>query len=92
MRIFRKLPNPDAILLNPTTADVPTDPATLYALAGSLAERATENNFERVCQYCERMPADFSVLTVSYAARKNPALSDTQAFTKWAMAHQDVLF
>jgi hypothetical protein len=92
LRIFRKLPNPDAILLNPTTADVPTDPATLYALAGSLAERATENNFERVCQYCERMPADFSVLTVSYAARKNPALSDTQAFTKWAMAHQDVLF
>ena len=92
LRIFRKLPNPDAILLNPMTSDVPTDPATLYALAGSLAERATENNFERVCQYCERMPADFSVLTISYAARKNPALSDTQAFTKWAMAHQDVLF
>jgi hypothetical protein len=92
LRIFRKLPNPDAILLNPLTSDVPTDPATLYALAGSLAERATENNFERVCQYCERMPADFSVLTVSYAARKNPSLSDTQAFTKWAMAHQDVLF
>jgi hypothetical protein len=92
MRIFRKLPNPDAILLNPKTADVPTDPATLYALSGAIAERATENNFDRVTTYAERMPAEFSVLSISYAARKNPDLTNTQAFTKWAMAHQDVLF
>ena len=92
MRIFRKLPNPDAILMNPTTSDVPTDPATLYALSGALAERASENNFERVCQYSERMPPEFSVLTVSYAARKKPELANTNAFNKWAIAHQDVLF
>lgn len=92
VRIFRKLPNPDAVLMNPTTSDVPTDPATLYALSGALAERATEGNFERVTTYAERMPADFSVLTVSYASRKKPELANTQAFTKWAMKHQDVLF
>jgi hypothetical protein len=92
MRIFRKLPNPDAILMNPTTSDVPTDPATLYALSGALANRASESNFERVCTYSERMPPEFSVLTVSYAARKNPDLANTQAFTKWAINHQDVLF
>jgi MoxR-like ATPase len=92
VRIFRKLPNPDAILLNPTTSDVPTDPATLYALSGALAQRATEANFERVCQYVERMPAEFSVLTVSYAARRDPDLANTQAFTQWSLKHQDVLF
>lgn len=92
MRIFRKLPNPDAILMNPTTSDVPSDPATLYALSGALANRASESNFERVCTYSERMPPEFSVLTVSYAARKNPDLANTQAFTKWAINHQDVLF
>ena len=92
VRIFRKLPNPDAILLNPQTADVPKDPATLYALSGSIAQRATESNFERVCQYSERMPPEFSVLTVSYAARRNPDLANTQAFTKWSINHQDVLF
>ena len=92
VRIFRKLPNPDAILLNPQTADVPKDPATLYALSGALAQRATESNFERVCQYSERMPPEFSVLTVSYAARRNPDLANTQAFTKWSINHQDVLF
>lgn len=92
VRIFRKLPNPDAILLNPQTADVPKDPATLYALSGALAQRATESNFERVCTYSERMPPEFSVLTISYAARRNPDLANTQAFTKWSINHQDVLF
>lgn len=92
LRIFRKLPNPDAILLNPTTADVPEDPATLYALSGALAQRATESNFERVCQYAERMPPEFSVLTISYAARRNPDLANTQAFVRWSLAHQSVLF
>lgn len=92
VRIYRKLPNPDAVLLNPTTADVPSDPATLYALSGAIAERASEGNMERVCTYAERMPADFSVLTVSYACRKKPELASTQAFTKWSIAHQDVLF
>lgn len=92
LRIFRRLPNPDAILMNPTSGEVPTDPATLYALSGSLAERATEANFDRLCTYAERMPPEFSVLTISYAVRKKPELSGTQAFTKWAVSHQDVLF
>jgi len=92
IQIYRKLPNPDNIILNPTTAEVPTDPATLYALSGAIAERATENNFERVCTYAKRMPPEFSVLSVSYAARKKPELASTQAFTNWAVEHQDILF
>jgi hypothetical protein len=92
LRIWRKLPNPDNILLNPTAGEVPTDPATLYALSGSIAERATESNFERVCTYAERMPPEFSVLTISYACRKNPDLANTQAFIKWSLKHQNVLF
>jgi hypothetical protein len=92
MRVWRKLPNIDALLLNPTSGDVPTDPATLYAISGSIADRATENNFDRVCTYAGRMPKEFSVLTVSYACRKNPDLANTQAFVKWSLEHQDVLF
>lgn len=92
VRIFRRLPNPDAILLNPKTSDVPTDPATLYALSGALANRATEGNFDRVVEYVSRMPAEFSVLTVSYACRRDPQLAATNAFTSWSVAHQNVLF
>ena len=92
LKIARKLPNPDAILLNPMTADVPTDPATLYALSGSLAQRASTGNFERVCQYVERMPPEFSVLTVSMALRRDKTLHNTAAFGNWVVKHHDVMF
>jgi hypothetical protein len=92
MRIFRKLPNPDAILMNPATSDVPTDPATLYALSGALSHRASPANFERLTQYVERMAPEFSVLTVSSACRRDPDLANTQAFVKWSLKHQHVLF
>ena len=92
MKIYRKLPNPDAVLMNPTTADVPTDPATLYALSGALANRATEGNLERMVTYTDRMPDEFSVLAMSMAVRRDTDLTSTQAFTKWAVGHQDVLF
>ncbi len=92
LRIFRKLPNPDGIMLNPTGADVPTDPATLYALTGALAQRCTESNLDRACTYFERMPPEFSVLAMSTAVRRNADLCNTAAFTKWAVNHQNVLF
>jgi hypothetical protein len=57
-----------------------------------LADRATADNFDKVVTYAERMPAEFSVLCVSYASRKNSELASHQAFTKWAINHQDVLF
>lgn len=92
LKIWRKLPNPDAILMNPTGAEVPSEPSTLYALAGSLASKATLANFDRVCTYVERMPPEFSVLCVSLASRRDVSLTNSAAFAKWAVAHQDVLF
>ena len=78
-------------------------PLKAYNVAGSvgtlavvglskIAERATEDNFNRVCTYAERMPPEFSVLSISYAARKKPELASTKAFTDWAVKHQDILF
>jgi len=92
IRIYRTLPNPDNILLHPDTADVPTDPATLYALSGSLADRSNNNNFSKVIRYANRMPPEFGVLLVSYATRKDADLASTQAFTDWAVANQEILF
>jgi hypothetical protein len=92
MKIWRKLPNIDNILLHPDKVEVPTDPATLYAISGSLADRANDGNFSKCITYFDRMPPEFGVLGVSYATRKNPELASTQAFTQWAVANQEVLF
>jgi len=85
LNIFRKLPNPDAVLMNPDTADVPEDGATRYAISGAIAARATDANFERVLTYAKRLPAEFMVLVVRDAIRHNKAIQNTKAFTQWAM-------
>ena len=96
LNIHRKLPNPDTILRSPTTADLPTDPATCYALCGALGERANKENFKNIVTYANRFDAiqksEFSVLMITYAVRKNADLYNTEAFINWADAHQDVLF
>ena len=92
MRIYRELPNPDAIIMYPKTADVPEDMATLYALSGALAARATPDNFGRVMQYLERLPSEFNVLTVSMAIKRDRLLQNTQAFIGWATKFNTYIF
>lgn len=92
MKIYRKLPNPDAILLNPDTAAVPTDPATLYALSGALSSRISNANIDRAVTYLSRCPAEFSVLAMSMAVRRDPTVTSTKGFIDWSIKHQSVLF
>jgi hypothetical protein len=85
LKIYRNLPNPDAVLMNPKTAEIPTDPATLYALCGALSVRASEANFDRMIQYCSRMKPEFQVLAIRDSVKRTPELTQMQAFTQWAI-------
>lgn len=91
LKIYRNLPNPDSILMNPKGAVVPTDLATLYALCGALAQRASDSNFERLVEYCDRLKEEFQVLCVRDAVTRNRDLAQHAAFTKWAIKNSAVL-
>ena len=91
LKIFRNLPNPDGILLNPKTATVPEDLATLYALCGALAERASPANFDRLIEYCERLKEEFQVLCVRDAVTRNRELAQTQTFVNWSIRNSAAL-
>lgn len=91
LKIFRDLPNPDLVLMNPKAAKVPTDPATLYALCGALSVRANEGNFERFMEYAERVKPEFQVLMVRDAVTRSRNLADTKEFTDWAIKNGDVI-
>ncbi len=92
--VFRNLPDPAAVLLAPMKADIPADPATLYALCGALASRADEQNIDRLIQYAERLKdshgGDFMTVLVVAAVTKNPKTQKTAGFCKWAAANPDV--
>lgn len=84
LKIFRTLPNPDAILLSPNDSLVPSDVATIYALVGALTNRVTEINFSNALTYIKRLPPEFSVLFVKDAIKKCPEIAASKTFIQWA--------
>ena len=91
LRMFRQLPNIDAILLNPNTEPVPENAAAQFAVASALARCASDTNFDRVSQYVKRMPIEFGVLCIRDASLRTPAIRMTAAFTHWAVENHHVL-
>ena len=85
LRMFRELPNIDAILLNPTQEPVPENAAAQYAVASALARCASDTNFDRICLYLNRLPTEFRVLCVRDATLRAPAIRCTAGYTKWAV-------
>jgi hypothetical protein len=91
LRMFRELPNIDAILMNPLKEPVPENAAAQYAVASALARCASDMNFDRVCLYLDRMPTEFSVLCVRDASLREPGIRHTASYTKWAIENHHVL-
>jgi len=90
-KIYMGLPNIDALMMNPSTSEVPTDPAVRYALTGALARRASKDNFDRISTYLNRMPPEFSVMAVQDAIKLAPEIKSTKAFVAWAVDNSNVL-
>lgn len=91
LKHHRSLPNLDQLLMDPTKAKVPTEPAVLYALSTGLAAKATIDNLPRVIQYIDRLPPEFAVMTIKDSATRNNELCTTKAFNVWAAKHSNVL-
>lgn len=91
IKVYKELPNINAILVSPKDVDVPKDPAALYAVVSALVGKITEDNANRVLKYADRLPSDFSALLVRDSIRKEPAVQNTKGFIRWAINHKDVL-
>ncbi|CCO24920.1 AAA family ATPase [Maridesulfovibrio hydrothermalis] len=91
-KIYRKLPDPEFILKSPDKAAIPEDPATIYALCESIASKASPENAENIMTFATRLPAEFAVLLVRNAVKKDRSIVDSAGFTSWATANSDILF
>lgn len=90
-RMFRQLPDPDVVINHPQSAEVPEEPATLYALCEALAKRAGDETAESIITYASRLPAEFGVLLVRDAVKTHRPVVNLPAFSHWATANSDVL-
>ncbi len=97
-KVFRQLPDPDAVIRRPDAvirrpdaADIPEEPATLYALCEALAKKAGTETAENIIEYASRLPSEFGVLLVKDTVRHHRSVVETPAFSRWATANSDVL-
>lgn len=88
--MMAKMPSIDYILMQPTQAEVPEEPAIRYAVTTALAMRATPDNFDRMMEYVMRLPKEFQVLFMTDAMRMHPKVTATKAFIKFAVANNDI--
>ena len=89
-KIYMSLPDVDSILLDPDRADVPSDPATLFALTGALARKSTKDNFDRVSKYLSRLTPEFNVMTIKDALKLQPSIKTSRSFIEWASRNAEV--
>lgn len=86
LRMVRELPAIDAILMDPDSATIPSQPAALYAVTTGLAARANQSNFGRVVRYAQRLldaaHGEFATLLVRDAIRRDPSLQHTSDFVR----------
>ena len=91
LKVYKQLPDIDAILTNPNETPIPSDPAALYAVVAALTNKTTKELADKIITYGNRLPAEFSILLVRDMIRTEPKVQNTKAFINWASKHQDVL-
>lgn len=88
-QLYAELPTIDSILKDPNASQLPTKPATLYAVCTALGMRMTMKNFPMIARYGERLwkeanRGEFAALLLRDCVRHDHAVMETQAFVKLA--------
>lgn len=78
-----RLPKLEEIISKPNTIKVPDEPSVLFALSGSLAANATDENVSSLITFIGRMPAEFQVVCLRNLVRRNKSLLKNPAIIGW---------
>lgn len=91
-KVIGELPTINDIIKNPHGIPVPSEPSILYALTGSIGSNATDKNLTQLMAFIERMPIEFSVITLREIFARSPALASEQCIVDWRTKYASVLF
>ncbi len=88
--IYTELPTIKEILANPER-DISTEPSVLYALSGLVAHHITKDNIATLMIFIQRMPIEFSIITLRQGIAKDTSLISHEALSKWIEQNQESL-
>lgn len=83
LRVYKDLPTIAEIIAAPSTIPVPTEPSVQFALTGSIAQNAEDNNIEKLMEYLDRLPVEFQVICLREMGRRNPNFIKIPAVVRW---------
>ncbi|WDP92753.1 MAG: AAA family ATPase [Desulfobacter sp.] len=89
--LWDQLPSVQTILSDPRGIKIPEDPAVRYALCEMMGAVLTPENAEAILSWAARLPAEFSVLLMREAVRRDAGVVNTPAFAGWAKQNAEVL-
>jgi hypothetical protein len=87
LRVFETMPRIDDILAG-IDVPVPKELNVRYCVAMGLATRLTGDNFDKAWLFLSKMPGDIQTLTIKLAYKRDKSLTNSPAYTKWAIANQ----
>lgn len=91
-KIHDELPTISEIVANPENIKMPNEPSILYALTGSVGSNAEPQNIKALLKFINRMPAEFQVVTLREAIRRNKALMADPEMQAWINKNANQLF
>jgi len=86
LTLARALPSIQNIIDNQGTAEVPTDPATRYALTTNLSQYSRQSQ-ESLMIFMSRMPSEFALLYIR-DIRDKLNISKCPEIRKWIKTHK----
>jgi hypothetical protein len=90
LRLFRQLPSIDEILLNPTSAPLPTEPSAQIAIATALGRVLSDTSVGRGLTYLDRMPTEMRVMAMRDAAARDTAITHTPDFVRFGVEYREL--
>jgi len=96
LEIIKDLPSFQQVFIDPHTAQIPEQTASLYALIAQLISRANQENINQIITYADRLEAhnrkEFAVALIIDSLNRNESLHENKAVIRWKVEHQEVFF
>ena len=90
--IYKDLPTMRDILANPAVIEINEEPSMLWATSHMVATHTTKGNLATLMQYIERLPVEFTTITLQNIVRKNKAFISEPVIKEWIRIKGPELF
>jgi hypothetical protein len=92
VQYYSQLPDIDELLKNPNAYQIPSETAVQWALCTATAIKITADNLENVMRFAHKLPDEMQAGMIIAAYRRDPTITDSEAFAKWSIKQDVNLF